>query len=132
MKTIIIALITVLSSGFAQAGNSNPEKTLLTIISAKPVAQEFGYFRVHRMGRDASLNWSVSDPSAIDYFVIERSYDGTYFETIDQVTSTGDATVKYRDVNCFPGYIYYRIQAHQADGTVVTSSVELLRIVAKK
>jgi len=132
MKAIIIIVAAVLTAGLTQAGNNNPGNQYSVIISAKPVAQEFGYFRVHRMGRDASLNWSVSDVSAVAYFTIERSYDGSYFETIDQIVNNGDATLKYRDENCFPGYIYYRIKAHQTDGSVVTSPVELLHLVAKK
>jgi len=132
MKIVIIAVAAALSAGIAQADNNIPASQSTIVVSAKPVVQEFGYFRVHRMGRDASLNWSVSDASTVAYFTIERSYDGSYFETIDQVACDGDATLKYRDVNCFPGYIYYRIKAHQTDGSVVTSPVELLHLVAKK
>lgn len=132
MKIVIIAVAAALSAGFAQAGNNIPQGQSTVIVSVKPVTQEFGYFRVHRMGRDASLNWSVSDASTVAYFTIERSFDGSYFETIDQVACTGDATLKYRDINCFPGYIYYRIKAYQTDGSVVTSPVELLHLVAKK
>jgi hypothetical protein len=132
MKTFIIAVATALSAGFAQAGNTIPGNQSLPVISAKPVVQDFGYFRVHRMGRDASLNWSVTDPAAVSYFVIERSYDGSYFEVIDEVSSTGNATHKYRDGGCFPGFIYYRIQSHQSDGSVTTSPVEMVHIVAKR
>lgn len=133
MKIIIIAAIAVCSVAFTQAGNNQGNKnSSKTIFTAQPTALEFGYFRVHRMGRDASLNWSVSNPSGVEYFTIERSFDGSYFETIDEVECAGDATLRYRDVNCFPGYIYYRIKAYQTDGSVVTSPVELLHMVAKK
>ncbi len=132
MKIAIIAVAAALSAGIAQAGNNIPEKQSTIIVSAKPAAQDFGYFRVHRMGRDASLNWSVSDASAVAYFTIERSFDGSYFQAIGQAACGGNATHRYRDVSGFPGFIYYRIKAHQTDGSVVTSPVELLHIVAKK
>lgn len=131
VNVIIIATILLISSEL-NAGNSIQfcSKSQPQLISVK-AAQSFGYFRVHRMGRDASLNWSVTDP-AVSYFVIERSWDGSFFETIAEVNGNGEAAYKFRDESCFPGYIYYRITAHNLDGSVTTSSVEVLHMVAKR
>jgi hypothetical protein len=84
------------------------------------------------MQRDASLNWMITDPSAVDHFEIERSEDGFIYTVIDDnVPCDGNATNKYRDASCFPGTVYYRINAHLTDGSVITSPIEVVRIVVK-
>ncbi len=130
MKTILIAAAIALSANSLKDNNFSANQPLLNV-STKPVVQEFGYFRVHRMGNDASLNWSVSNPVDADFFTVERSYDGTNFESLCDVECAGNATHKYRDNTVFPGYIYYRIKSFQTDGSVITSPVEMLRIVKR-
>lgn len=128
----ILAAIVLLFST-ANAGNfaSSPQPFHPYVVK-KAVPPVFGYFRAHRMQRDASLNWMISDPSAVDHFEIERSEDGEIYVTIDDnVLCDGDATHKYRDANCFPGTIYYRINAHLTDGTIITSPIEVVKIVVK-
>lgn len=130
MKTILIAAAIALSANSLKDNNFSANQPLLNV-STKPVVQEFGYFRVHRMGNDASLNWSVSNPVDADFFTVERSYDGTNFESLCDVECAGNATHRYRDNTVFPGYIYYRIKSFQTDGSVITSPVEMLRIVKR-
>lgn len=131
MKAMIIAAAAIaLSATPLQENNFSANQPLLNV-SAKPLVQEFGYFRVHRMGNDASLNWSVTDPLNADFFSIERSYDGTNFESLCDVECAGNATHRYRDNTVFPGYIYYRIKSYQHDGSMITSPVEMLRIVKR-
>lgn len=132
VKIIIICTTILLAYLSSRAGNSiQPVNQSQSVLKQKAAVQNFGYFRVHRMGRDASLNWSVTDP-AVAYFEIERSWDGSFFESISEVSGTGDIMYKFRDENCFPGFIYYRITAHNSDGSVVSSDVQVLHIVAKK
>lgn len=130
MKAIIFITAVMLSAGAAQT-KQLPFISFNPTVSVKPIQQEFGYFRVHRMGSDASLNWSVMNPLNADFFTIERSYDGTNFEALCDIPCSGAATHKYRDNTVFPGYIYYRIKSYQYDGTMVTSPVEMLRIVKR-
>lgn len=129
MKAMLIAAAIVLSANSLKENNFSANQSIESV-SAKPV-QEFGYFRVHRMGNDASLNWSVSNPEDADFFTIERSYDGTNFESLCDMPCGGNATHKYRDNTVFPGYIYYRIKSFQHDGSMITSPVEMLRIVRR-
>lgn len=132
VKIIIICTTILLAYLSSRAGNSiQPVNQSQTVLKQKAAVQNFGYFRVHRMGRDASLNWSVTDP-AVAYFEIERSWDGSFFEIIDEVNGIGDVAYKFRDQSCFPGYVYYRITAHNSDGSTTVSSVEVLHMVAKR
>ncbi len=132
MKAIIFGAAIMLSAISAQATNFLSNQEQFISVKPTPVTADFGYFRVHRMAQDAMLNWSVTDPVDVDYFTIERSYDGSYFETIAQVDGTGYATYKYRD-NPFPGTIYYRINSVSMTGRgTVTSAIESVRIVVRK
>jgi hypothetical protein len=124
--TAIAVLVMLLSPSETKA-----VKAPFPIAQKAILAQSFSYFKVHRMADDASLNWGVTDPQAALSFTIWRSYDGVYFEQLDEVEATGYATYKYRDNTVFPGTIYYYVVAHQADGTVA-SGTEVLRIVKRK
>jgi len=94
--------------------------------------QSFAFFRVHRMADDASLNWGITNPLQAASFVIERSYDGVEFETIDVVPANGAASYRYRDNTVFPGVSYFRITCVNTDNTEVQSSIVDLRIVKRK
>lgn len=130
MKTNLLSLLVLATMVTVAPLQTKASGTPVQISQQTFLSQTFGYFRVHRISDDASLNWSVTDPQAVISFTIERSYDGMYFETIDEVASTGLVTYKYRDNTVFPGTIYYRITAHQA-GYSVTSAIESLRIVKR-
>ena len=94
--------------------------------------QSFAYFRVHRMANDASLNWAITNPLQAASFVIERSYDGIEFETIDVVPANGGASYQYRDRTVFPGFSYFRITCVNTDNSETQSAVVDLRIVKRK
>jgi hypothetical protein len=91
----------------------------------------FNQFRVHRQANDASLTWSVSTPDVVG-FVVERSYDNEWFETVTQLGCNGNSVHKLRDTEVFPGYVHYRITAVKADGSSEHSHVETIRIVKRR
>lgn len=89
----------------------------------------FDQFRGHRQGKAAiTLSWRVAC-SDIVQFVVERSYDGEFFDNAGSVNFNGSATYKYKDNGVYPGRIYYRITAIKSDGTTEISPVEMVRIV---
>lgn len=134
MKTMIIVAALALSFNSVQAHDGLVSKQPFAIEKATAAApQGFGYFRIHRQAADVSLNWGIEDPSSVVCFSVERSFDGSWFFEIDEVScSPGNAMYKYRDTGAFPGNLYYRVVAHLADGTTVSSSVEMIRIVSKR
>jgi hypothetical protein len=124
MKTLIayVALTTlVLTSSFTIDAQQklNAQST-----------QGFGYFRVHRMGKSVSLSWAVATPDAVQ-FVIERSYDGDYFEPVGSVDNNGGSAYKFNDNTIFPGTLYYRVRAVNADASSECTSVQTVRIVQR-
>jgi hypothetical protein len=104
-----------------------------TVSQQKQLNQEsvnscFARFNVHRAGRAATeLSWTVSSAD-ITQFVVERSYDGDYFENATTVDFNGSSSYRVKDSNVYPGYIFYRVTAVKSDGSTECSSVEKVLI----
>ncbi len=87
----------------------------------------FKKFSLQRNGSDVSLSWSVSSMNVVG-FAVERSYDGTHFETIGSMDCGGTALHKYNDIDVTPGTVYYRVAAVRADESVESSAVETAQV----
>jgi hypothetical protein len=125
MKTIFsytTLLLLVLTSSFTI-------DTQQKLNAGTQVSESFSYFRAHRQGKGVSLAWSLPS-TQITEFVVERSYDGDYYEPLAFVPSTGTAC-RYSDTDVFPGIIYYRVVAVHASGGTTVSAVERVRIVQR-
>lgn len=136
MKTITL-LFSILASVFsvtdsfahsaAQISSSN------IIVSQKPPAGEvFGSINGHRQQNGVLLSWTIITTDQIDGFVVERSYDGVDFFPIGDLNTVSPGWNRYKDEFVFPGFIHYRVKAIMGDGSIVTSPVEIVRIVSKK
>lgn len=88
----------------------------------------FGNFNVHRQHNNASLNW-IFNSSNVSGFLIQRSYDGSYFTTIGQQGLSNGHWNKYIDATVEPGTIYYKIIAIMDDNSRDESPVAEVRIV---
>ena len=92
----------------------------------------FSSFRGHKQGSGITLLWSISNPGQIQRFEVQRSYDGEFFDTISELYCEGNSRFKCSDRDVYPGFIYYRIAAFNAAGTVEYSPIEVVRIVSRK
>lgn len=81
---------------------------------------------VQRQEKDVAVAWEAT--GAAKEFVVERSYDGEYFEAVKTLGRTQVARQRYTDRNVYPGIIYYRIKAIKENGGVENSAVETLRL----
>jgi len=126
MKTLIsyVALtVFVLASSFTIDVQQN--------LNQKPADNCFNYFRAHRQGKaGVGLAWAVS-AADVNRFVIEKSYDGEFYEDATAVNFNGAAAYRFTDKEVFPGYIFYRIRAEKSDGTTEFSPVETIHIVQR-
>ena len=130
MKTILSVVLTVilLSSSVVASPPYNSNSRTNAALSSITTADIFGKVFAHRQQNGVSLNWTVINSQDVVSFVIERSWDGVYFDAIDEV-AVAEGTNRYRDNDIYPGYLYYRIIAVMNDGTEVSSSIEMVRIV---
>jgi hypothetical protein len=89
----------------------------------------FSRFNVHRAGKaNVELTWTVSS-SDVTEFIVERSYDGDFYDNVTTVNFNGSSSYKSKDLGIFPGVIYYRVTAVKSDGTTECSPVETIRIM---
>lgn len=127
MKTIISILTLtalVLTSSFTATSQQEVNKQLAN--------GSFSFFRAHRQGKAGiGLTWAVTTQQA-SYFIVERSYDGEFFEPAGTVNYTGVSVYKFHDTDVFPGFIHYRIVSVGRDDVHETSAVETVRIVQRK
>jgi hypothetical protein len=120
----LFALLTLTSSYFS---------TVISATTTKTVALTscFDHFRIHRQGNSVAMSWAAAAPDVV-HFAVERSYDGEFYETLNEMSCNGTTVHKFKDDSIYPGVIYYRIKAVKADGSTEFSSIESVRIVQRK
>ncbi|MFK7810791.1 MAG: PA14 domain-containing protein [Saprospiraceae bacterium] len=89
------------------------------------------YFSATKNGRHTKLYWVTNTEYKNDLFEIERSLNGTDFETINQKTSENDlwnmhANYSVNDYSPKAGVNYYRIKKLHRDGTEEYSPIREL------
>ena len=125
---ILFALLVVVATATSSFVGSMPPDVNETVTSKRNI----GSFRVHRQGKNVVLNWSASGVG-VAQFVVERSYDGEYFDVMGTLDNLGQASFQFKDVDVPPGYLHYRICSVDANGNVQEiSPVVEIRIVQRK
>lgn len=100
----------------------------------------FGDFEAVKMEKEVELYWNTVTERDNDYFIIERSQDGSSFETLGMVDGSGttewETSYTYQDIAPEEGLNYYRLQQVDVDGNVeytplrvVSFGVENLKVV---
>lgn len=128
-KLFVFAVAFIAFTGFTFSGK-NDVNTTKSSPSVYKAQEMFGYFRIHHQTKNnVVLNWGITTPSGVSCFTVERSYDGEFFDVINQVACNNSVKFSWKDEGIFPGYIYYRIACHMNDGTTHYSSTEVIRVV---
>ena len=90
------------------------------------------YFVATLRERTVDLNWTNNTGPQNDYFIIERSTDGTTFEAIGEYENLGedDSAIFYQQEDDSPniGENYYRLKTHYLDGTHEYSDIRRINI----
>jgi hypothetical protein len=92
---------------------------------------ELASFKIEKQGNGVKINWITNLEINNDYFEIQRSSNGTDFETIDRIpgagTSNSVSNYEYLDTPQ-NGQIYYRLNQVDFDGKSTLSSVKQIEI----
>jgi len=90
-------------------------------VEAVPITLES--FDVVKKDGHPVLSWATASETNNDYFVIERSFDGEHFESIDTIeskaengTSREKLEYSYTDMSDLSGTVYYRLKQVDLDG----------------
>ncbi len=102
------------------------------VIECDKDAVEWLSFEGEIMETGNSLTWTTASEIDNEYFTIERSTDGVYFETIGVENGAGNSfvlrTYQYIDRTAPSGESYYRVTQHDFDGkSTATKVISLIR-----
>jgi hypothetical protein len=128
-KLLVFAVAFIAFTGYSFTGMKKFPAKKSGAAAAVAKQEVFRYFRIHRQAKNVVLNWGVNSPTGISSFILERSYDGEFFDIINQTPCNNAEKFSWKDMSVFPGYIYYRIACMMTDGTIYYSPVEVIRIV---
>ena len=133
MKTIlsVILTVTLLSSAVIASPAYEPKPVKKSIKASITTSEVFGRFNVHRERNGVALHFSILNADDVSVFLVERSWDGFYFNTIDEIY-VSEGLNKYHDSEVYPGFLHYRIIAIMNDGSEVISPVDVVRIVSRR
>jgi hypothetical protein len=84
---------------------------------------------------DIEVKWSIADESDIVKYEVERSTDGTNFQKVGEVASTGNNIIQsydWLDTNPITGNNYYRIRAIETPGTYILSKMVMVKLYENK
>lgn len=94
--------------------------------SALPV--EFLFFDAKALSNKIELTWATATETNNDYFEIQRSEDGVFWDALEKVEGFG-TTLQQQDYTAYdlspkPGLIYYRLKQVDFDGAYDFSDVK--------
>lgn len=127
---------TVIGSSFARSVDGgaalvlDPTPTIgatnATFVSC-PLPVELISFEAHLNNRQVELTWQTASEHNNDYFSVERSHDGTSWETIENLQGAGNSTslLSYQTYDFYPyrGIGYYRLKQVDYDGKYSYSEI---------
>jgi len=130
-KLFVFAVAFIAFTGFTFSGKKEG-------VSKEPVsvksnaAHDFTYFRIHHQSKkNVVLNWGITTPAGVSGFRIERSYDGEFYDVINEPACNNSTKFTWTDEGIYPGVIYYRIGCNMNDGSCHYSEVETIRVVQR-
>jgi hypothetical protein len=131
-KLFVFAVAFIAFTGFTFSGkNDGVSSKSFASVSAN-TNHEFSYFRIHHQSKkNVVLNWGIPTPAGVSSFRIERSYDGDFYDVINEPACNNATKFSWKDEGIYPGFIYYRIGCVMSDGTCHYSTVETIRVVQR-
>jgi len=91
-----------------------------------PLPVRFAGFEAKRTGANVNLAWKVEAEEDLADYQIERSVDGSRFETIGTVAAAGANNYGFADTKPVAGKSFYRIKAVDIDGKFMYSPIVVL------
>ncbi len=95
--------------------------------TSTPLPVELLFFNAQPEGSAVLCNWSTASEQNNDFFTVERSRNGEYFEPIGEVDGAGNAqqalNYSFLDRTPYDGLSYYRLRQTDFDGTKRLSQV---------
>ncbi len=98
------------------------------VLVSCPLPIELISFEARLNNRQVDLTWQTASEHNNDYFSVERSHDGTSWETIENLQGAGNSTslLSYQTYDFYPyrGIGYYRLKQVDYDGKTTFSEIQ--------
>lgn len=102
-----------------------------TQYSSSPLPVEWEYFGVAANPQGVMLEWKTASELNNEFFAVQRSFDGVFFEQIGTVAGKGNSTTghsyTFLDEHPWPGVTFYRLKQVDTDGAFDYSNIVELR-----
>lgn len=103
--------------------STNPTFTSwVNSVSSGPLPVTLLYFRGEQVGERVVFSWATATEKDAKVFVVQKSYDGLDFQSVDTVLAVGNSHQEQRyiayDANPVIGRTYYRLLEVDLDGTM--------------
>ena len=129
-KLFVFAVAFIAFTGFTFSGNKEEVSTKESVKAN--VNHDFTYFRIHHQSKkNVVLNWGITSQAGVSSFRIERSYDGEFYDVINEPACNNSTRHTWKDEGVYPGIIYYRVGCVMNDGSCHYSGVETIRVVQR-
>jgi hypothetical protein len=110
-------------------GSSIPGPATLSSSGALPVVLD--HFNAALIGNQVILDWATLVEINSDHFAVERSDDGSHWQTLGTIAAAGNSETKinysFTDPSPSSGANYYRLQMVDRDGKFKYSPVKVVR-----
>lgn len=131
-KLFVFAVAFIAFTGFTFSGNNEVVRYESAPSVSANTDHEFSYFRLHpQTKKNVVLSWGVNSPAGVASFRVERSYDGDFYDVINEPACNNATRFTWKDEGIYPGLIYYRIGCVMTDGTCHYSAIETIRVVQR-
>src|SRR4030095_8864605 len=88
------------------------------------------------LNQTVALDWTTTLETKTNYFVVERTKDNMYYQSVDTVyaMNNGEFTQNYdaTDFNPYMGMNYYRLKIVALDGSITYSPIVAVRVTNEK
>jgi uncharacterized repeat protein (TIGR01451 family) len=132
-RSLLVAGTYPISLTTTDANGGVTTQTVSLSIGANPLPVGLTRFDARAVGQDAQLSWATAQELDNAGFAVERSLDGTRFETLAFVPGAGTSPQarSYAFVDAgvgrqHPGAVYYRLQQRDYSGKTTYSPVRSL------
>ncbi len=92
-----------------------------------PLALNFKNIKAFGLNKGVEVDWEILNETEVDHYEIQRSGDGTLFNTVGRVVPAtnnfNEANYSWIDINASGQTYFYRIKAVNKDGKVVYSTI---------
>lgn len=116
-------------------GNLRVDHFRMTVYTTSTLPIVLLQFNAEQSGNEVEISWVTATEQNNDHFVVERTADGTTFETVGTVEGSGNSSYAHSyhltDTNPLEGVSYYRMRQVDYNGVSSSSPFAAVNFIRK-